>query len=106
MLAVIEPTIKSEVDIPHAMLKLPKYQQLEDYLEKYMIDGLYMWCDDMSCCTKLNNILPPPAPAPVLGSSNEKYLEFEETYGKITTAEKDCASLNTKDTTEKWNTRF
>ena len=42
MLAVIEPTIKSEEDIPHAMSKLPKYQQLKDYLEKYMIDGLYM----------------------------------------------------------------
>ena len=42
MQAVIEPTIESEVDIPHAMSKLPKYQQLEDYLEKYMIDGLYM----------------------------------------------------------------
>ena len=54
----------------------------------------------MSCCTKLNDVLPPPVPAPVLGSSNEKYLKFEDAYGKITTTEKDCPSLNTKDTTE------
>ena len=54
----------------------------------------------MSCCTKLNDVLPPPVPAPVLGSSNEKYLKFEDTYGKITTTEKDCPSLSTKDTTE------
>ena len=69
-----------------------------------MIDGLYKLqfrkCDDMSCCTKLNDILPPPVPAPVLGSSKEKYLKFEDTYGKITTTEKDCPSLNTKDTTK------
>ena len=57
-------------------------------------------CDDMSCCTKLNDTLPPPVSAPVLGSSKEKYLKFEDTYGKITTTEKDCPSLNTKDTTK------
>ena len=62
-LTIIEPTIKSEEDIPHAMSKLSKYQQLKDYLEKHMIDGLYILqfrkCNDMSCCTKLNDILPP-----------------------------------------------
>ena len=71
-LPVIEPTSKSEEDIPRAMSKLPKYQQLKDYLEKHMIDGLYMLqfrkCDGMSCCTKLNDILPPPVPTPALGS--------------------------------------
>ena len=71
-LTVIEPTIKSEEDIPRAMSKLPKYQQLKDYLEKHMIDGLYMLqfrkCDGMCCCTKLNDILPPPVPTPALGS--------------------------------------
>ena len=54
------------------MSKLPKYQQLKDYLERHMIDGLYMLqfrkCGDMGCCTKLNEILPPPVPAPVLES--------------------------------------
>ena len=69
-----------------------------------MIDGLYKLqfrkCDDMSCCTKLNDILPPPVPAPALGSSKEKYLKFEDAYGKITTTEKDYPSLNTKDTTK------
>ena len=54
----------------------------------------------MSCCTKLNEILPPPVPAPVLESWKEKYLQFEDTYGKITTTEKDCPSLNTKDTSK------
>ena len=84
----IEPTIISEEDILHAMSKLSKYQQLKDYLEKHMTDSLYMLrfrkCDDMSCCTKLNDVLPPPVPAPVLGPSKEKYLKFEDTYGKIT----------------------
>ena len=103
-LSVIEPTIKPEEDIPHAMSEVAKYQQLKDYLEKHMTDGLYMLqfrkCDDMSCCTKLNDILPPQVPAPVLGSSKQKYLKFEDTYGKITTTEKDCPSLNTKNTTK------
>ena len=86
------------------MSKLSKYQQLKDYLEKHMIDGLYILqfrkCNDMSCCTKLNDILPPPVPAPVLGLSKEIYLKFEDKYGKITTTEKDCPSVNTKDTTK------
>ena len=103
-LSVIEPTIKPEENIPHAMAELPKYHQLKDYLEKHMTDGLYMLqfrkCDDISCCTKLNDILPPQVPAPVLGSSKQKYLKFEDTYGKISTTEKDCPSLNTKDTTK------
>ena len=68
-----------------------------------MIDGLYMLqfrkSDDMSYCRKLNDIPPPPVPAPVLGPPKEKYLNFEGTYGKITTTEKDCPSLYTKDTT-------
>ena len=103
-LTVIEPTIKSEEDIPRAMSKLPKYQQLKDYLAKHMIDGLYMpqfrKCDGMSCCTKLNDILPRPVPAPALGSSKGKYLKSEDAFGKITTTEKDYPSLNTKDTTK------
>ena len=103
-LNIIEQTIKSEKDIPHAMSKLSKYKQLKDYLENHMIDGLYMLqfrnCDDISCCKKQNDTLPPPVPAPVLGPSKEKYLKFKDTYGKITTTEKDCPSLNTKDTTK------
>ena len=88
-LTIIKPTIKLEEDTSLTMSKLPKYQQLKDYLERHMIDGSYMLqfrkCDDMSCCTKLNDILPPPVPAPVLGPSKEKYLNFEDTYGKIMT---------------------
>ena len=38
-LTVIDPTIKPEEDIPQAMSKLPKYQQLKDYLEKHITDG-------------------------------------------------------------------
>ena len=51
-------------------------------------------CEDLTCCQRKTNPLPPKIPAPVLSPDGEKYLKFEMLYGKVVTTEKDCPSLS------------
>ena len=49
--------------------------------------------------------LPPPVPAPVLSTDGEHYLPFEDTYGKLSTTNKNCPSLQQKHNKPKPNTK-
>ena len=51
-------------------------------------------CEDLTCCQRKTNPLPPKIPAPVLSPDGEKYLKFEMLYSKVVTTEKDCPSLS------------
>ena len=75
----IDPNIKEEEDIPHAMSKLKNFTRLQNFLEKHLTDGLYLLqyrkCGDESCCTLRSRSLPPSIPAPVLGPDKEALLK-------------------------------
>uniref|UniRef100_A0A7M5VAL2 Zinc finger PHD-type domain-containing protein n=2 Tax=Clytia hemisphaerica TaxID=252671 RepID=A0A7M5VAL2_9CNID len=94
----IEPKIGTDEDIPRAMAKLPNFPSLKSYLEKHMKDGLYLIqfrkCDDLACCQRTIQDLPPHIPAPILSPDSNHYMKFNDLYGKIQTTEADCPSLN------------
>ena len=95
----IEPLIKTEENIPHAIANLTKYPALERFLESHMTDGLYLLqfrkCEDQACCQRLVTVLPPMVPAPIIQPNGDHYLKFQDLYGKVETNEKDCPSLKT-----------
>lgn len=65
-----------------------------------MTNGLYLLqyrkCDDETCCVLTSGHLPPPVPAPIMGTDGDHYLKFDDLYGKVQTTEKDCPSLKQK----------
>ena len=90
--------ITSDEKIPHAMASLPDYPSLKSFFTRHLTEGLYMLqfrkCEDLTCCQRKTNPLPPKIPAPVLSPDGEKYLKFEMLYSKVVTTEKDCPSLS------------
>ena len=82
------------------MVKLKEFSNLKEFFESHITDGLYMLqfrkCSKASCCVIKKGPLPPQVPAPVLAPDKEHYVSFEELYGKVTTTEKDCPSLQSK----------
>ena len=80
------------------MAKLKDFPGLQSFLQQHMTEGLYLLqfrkCEDDDCCKRKVRILPPKVPAPILNPSGEKYMAFDTTYGKITTTERDCPSIN------------
>ena len=105
----MEPLITQENDIPHAQTKLKNFPSLHKYFGDHLIEGLYMLqfrkCEDETCCIRKKESLPPPVPAPVLSADGEHYLPFEDTYGKLSTTDKNCPSLQQKHNKPKPNTK-
>ena len=106
----IEPNICQEEDIPHSMSKLKNYPSLKQYLERHMVEGLYLLqfrkCNDKDCCLLQSDALPPPIPAPVLQPDGCHYMSFADTYGIFSTSEKDCPSLNKREGSKKAGANF
>ena len=90
----IEPLITQEDDIHHAQAKLKNFPSL------HLTEGLYMLqfrkCEDETCCIRKKESLPPPFLAPVHFADGDHYLPFEDTYGKLSTSEKNCPPLHQK----------
>ena len=105
----IELLITQEDGIPHAQAKLKNFPSLHKYFGDHLTEGLYMLqfrkYEDETCRIRKKESLPPPAPALVLSADGEHYLPFQDTYGKLSTTEKDCLSLQQKHNKPKPNTK-